>query len=82
MQLIVQQFLKNGIVLITGGHTGRKAELKIYSSGEIYDPVSFLIKLVKNKFGGVTNLPAGRYILSFFFANQLHFQPLYRRAIE
>jgi N-acetylneuraminic acid mutarotase len=30
--------LKNGTVLITGGHKGRRADIKIYSSAEIYNP--------------------------------------------
>ena len=32
--------LKDGGVLITGGHKGRRAAITIYSSAEIYDPVS------------------------------------------
>src|SRR5688572_7088915 len=32
--------LKNGSVLITGGHKDRRADIKIYSSAEIYNPSS------------------------------------------
>lgn len=32
--------LKNGTVLIAGGHSGRRADIKIYASAEIYDPAT------------------------------------------
>ena len=32
--------LENGKVLIAGGHKGRRAEMTIYSSAEIYDPAT------------------------------------------
>jgi hypothetical protein len=38
--------LKNGDVLITGGHRDRRANIKIYSSAELYDPVSEKFKLI------------------------------------
>lgn len=40
--------LKNGKVLITGGHKDRRANIKIYSSAELYDPVSEKFKLIGN----------------------------------
>ena len=40
--------LKNGSVLITGGHKDRRANIKIYSSAELYDPVSEKFKLIGN----------------------------------
>ena len=32
--------LKNGTVLITGGHKGRRADIKIHASAEIYNPAT------------------------------------------
>ncbi len=40
--------LKNGNVLITGGHKGRRADIKIYSSAEIYDPITEKFRLIGN----------------------------------
>lgn len=40
--------LKNGSVLITGGHKDRRANIKIYSSAELYDPLSEKFKLMGN----------------------------------
>jgi hypothetical protein len=40
--------LKDGKVLITGGHQGRRSSITIYSSAEIYDPVSGLFTLTSN----------------------------------
>ncbi len=40
--------LKNGTVLITGGHKGRRTDIKIYSSAEIYDPISEKFRLIGN----------------------------------
>lgn len=40
--------LKNGNVLITGGHKDRRENIKIYSSAEIYDPLSAKFILVGN----------------------------------
>ncbi|MEO8719979.1 MAG: kelch repeat-containing protein [Ginsengibacter sp.] len=40
--------LKNGNVLITGGHKGRRADIEIYSSAEIYNPISEKFRLIGN----------------------------------
>ncbi len=40
--------IKNGNVLITGGHKGRRTDIKIYSSTEIYDPISEKFRLIGN----------------------------------
>ena len=40
--------LKNGNVLIVGGHKGRRTNISIYSSAELYDPVSQNFKLIGN----------------------------------
>ena len=40
--------LKNGNVLITGGHRDRRSNIKIYSTAELYDPVSERFKLIGN----------------------------------
>jgi N-acetylneuraminic acid mutarotase len=40
--------LKNGTVLITGGHKGRRTDIKIYSSAEIFDPISEKFRLIGN----------------------------------
>jgi hypothetical protein len=40
--------LKDGKVLITGGHQGRRPAITIYSSAEIYDPVSGLFAFTSN----------------------------------
>jgi hypothetical protein len=40
--------LKDGKVLITGGHQGRRSSITVYSSAEIYDPVSGFFALTSN----------------------------------
>jgi Kelch motif/Galactose oxidase, central domain len=40
--------LENENVLITGGHRDRRANIKIYSSAELYDPVSETFKIIGN----------------------------------
>ncbi len=40
--------LKDGKVLIAGGHQGRRSAITIYSSAEIYDPVSGLFAFTSN----------------------------------
>lgn len=38
--------LKNGNVLVIGGHKDRRANINIYSSAELYDPISEKFKLI------------------------------------
>jgi hypothetical protein len=40
--------LRDGKVLITGGHQGRRSAITIYSSAEIYDPASGLFAFTTN----------------------------------
>ena len=40
--------LKNGNVLITGGHKNRRTDIKIYSTAEMYDPISGKFRLIGN----------------------------------
>ena len=60
--------LSNGRVLIAGGHQGRRPEITIYSSAEVYDPASGTFSAtgdmtrVRHKHGAVS-LPDGRVLI-------------------
>jgi hypothetical protein len=61
--------LKDGRVLIVGGHKGRKADITIYSSAELYDPVSGTFSLTgamitRRHKHDATLLPDGRVLIS------------------